>query len=187
MRSKSHPLLVAQLLTKSKSELEVCLELPSSGIRTFQEAFPLPASQIEEEGLYFFLALISLRNLLAEVIETIGFKSGHAIYVPIVAVELHNQILGWHEHLPASLQFPLDASPIFDLRRAHLRGQLFCLLSVVYWPFVLKCVDDSHGEGEMEAVLERAKECLVWCVLHLQASEGIMMQKTLVSHAALRA
>lgn len=48
-------------------------------------------------------------------------------------------------------------------------------------------MDDNNEEGEREAVAERAKECLVWCVLHLQASEGIMMQKTLVSHAALRA
>ncbi|KAF4627426.1 hypothetical protein G7Y89_g10732 [Cudoniella acicularis] len=194
-----------------ENELEVCLELPSSGIRTFQETLPLPTSPIEEEGMYFFLALISLRKLLAEVIETIGFKcripllflneklitktAGHAIYVPIVAVELRNQILSWHDHLPVALQFPLDASPLFDLRRAHLRNQLFCLLSVIYWPFVLKHVEDSatQMEGTAEntveraAVHERAKECLEWCILHLRASEGIMMQKTLVSHAALRA
>ncbi|KAH6680158.1 hypothetical protein B0J14DRAFT_633752 [Halenospora varia] len=178
-----------------ENELEVCLELPSSGIRTFQETLPLPTSPVEEEGMYFFLALISLRKLLAEVIETIGFKAGHALYVPIVAVELRNQILSWHEHLPITLQFPLDASPLFDLRRAHLRGQLFCLLSVIYWPFVLRHIEDTasaadgpvENAGERSAVHERAKECLDWCVLHLKASEGIMMQKTLVSHAALRA
>lgn len=61
------------ILTRN-SELELCLEMPSSGISSFQEVLPLPTSSIEDEGLYYFLALISLRKLLAEVIETIGFK-----------------------------------------------------------------------------------------------------------------
>lgn len=50
------------------------LELPTSGIRAFQDAVSLPTGTVEEEALYFFLALISLRKLLADVIETIGFK-----------------------------------------------------------------------------------------------------------------
>lgn len=115
--------------------------------------------------------------------------------MPIVAVELRNQILSWHEHLPASLQFPLDASPLFDLRKAHLRGQLFCLLSVIYWPFVLRHVENSatgqaeynEANTEQTAVHDRAKECIDCCVLHLRASEGIMMQKTIASHATIRA
>lgn len=56
------------------SELEVCLELPTSGIRVFQETIALPTGTVEQESLYYFLALISLRKLLAEVIETVGFK-----------------------------------------------------------------------------------------------------------------
>jgi hypothetical protein len=116
---------------------------------------------------------------------------GQALYVPIVALELRSQCLSWHEHLPAALQFPLDASPLFDLRKAHLRGQLFCFLSVIYWPFVLKHVgngaDYNESDAERTIINERAKECLECCVLHLKASEGIMMQKTLVSHTALRA
>lgn len=116
---------------------------------------------------------------------------GQALYVPIVATELRSQCLRWHEHLPAALQFPLDASPLFDLRKAHLRGQLFCLLSVVYWPFVLKHIENAAdytgSDAERATINEGAKECLECCILHLKASEVIMMQKTLVSHAALRA
>ena len=48
-------------------------------------------------------------------------------------------------------------------------------------------VELSESIGERMAVHERAKECIECCILHLKASEGIMMQKTLVSHAALRA
>lgn len=67
--------LQVRLHTKNTgSELEVCLELPSSGIRTLQESLPLPTSPVDEEGMYNFLAVISLRKLLAEVIETVGFK-----------------------------------------------------------------------------------------------------------------
>ncbi|RDW77354.1 hypothetical protein BP6252_05407 [Coleophoma cylindrospora] len=182
-----------------ENELEVCLELPSSGMRAFQETLSLPTSSVDEEGLYYFLALISLRKLLVEVIETIGFKSGRAIYAPIVAVELRNQIRSWHEHLPTSLRFTLDATPLFDLRKAYLRSQWFCLSSVIYWPFVLRHVENlaAAAEGdqmvleeelnERAAVHERAKECVEFCVLHLRASEGIMMQKTFVSHSSIRA
>ncbi|RDW63900.1 hypothetical protein BP5796_10402 [Coleophoma crateriformis] len=183
-----------------ENELEVCLELPSSGMRAFQETLSLPTSSVDEEGLYYFLALISLRKLLVEVIETIGFKSGRAIYAPIVAVELRNQIRSWHEHLPTSLRFALDATPLFDLRKAYLRSQWFCLSSVIYWPFVLRHVENlaaAAEEGdqmvleeelnERAAVHERAKECVEFCVLHLRASEGIMMQKTFVSHSSIRA
>jgi hypothetical protein len=75
-REVAHPTYTTErnLALTSDSELEICLELPSSGIRTFQESLSLPTSSVDEEGLYYFLALISLRKLLAEVIETIGFK-----------------------------------------------------------------------------------------------------------------
>ncbi|PGH20116.1 hypothetical protein AJ80_03684 [Polytolypa hystricis UAMH7299] len=180
-----------------ENELSVTLELPQSGILAFHESVPLPTSQVEEEGLYYFLALISIRKLLAEVVDTVGFKAGHALYVPIVAIELRNQIFDWHKALPPSLQFQLDASPLFDLRKAHLRGQLLCLLVVVYWPFVLRHVED-YAKGQQEAcnevtaaerhsVHERAKQCIEYCIMELKAAEGIMMQKTLVSHPAVRA
>lgn len=53
-------------------ELEVCLELPSSGIRAYE--VPLPTTEYEEEGLYYLLAVASLRKLMMEVVDTVGLN-----------------------------------------------------------------------------------------------------------------
>lgn len=57
------------------SELEIFLELSPSGLRFFQDYVPLPTRAFDDEELSYFLALISLRKLLVEVHETIGFRS----------------------------------------------------------------------------------------------------------------
>lgn len=183
-----------------ENELEICLELSPSGLRAFQDQVPLPTSTFDDEGLYYFLALISLRKLLVEVHETVGYKSGHAIYLPIIAHELYSQFLSWHSALPPSLKFPLDASPLFDLRKTHLRGQFFAHTIVVFWPFVFRYIDDvsspkqqqaanhfTPSNVDAQAVHDRSTECLKTCLLYLAASETILMQNTVVTHINLRA
>lgn len=55
-------------------ELEVCLELPNSGLRAYEAAVPFPTSQFEEEGLYFLSAMAALRKLLMEAVDTVGLN-----------------------------------------------------------------------------------------------------------------
>lgn len=55
-------------------ELEVCLEMPSSGVRAYEALIPLPSSEFEEEGLYYLFAVSSLRKLMMEVVDTVGLN-----------------------------------------------------------------------------------------------------------------
>ena len=57
-----------------RSELEICLELPPSGLRMYEAAVALPTSHYDEEGMYYLLALSSLRKLMVEVVNAVWTK-----------------------------------------------------------------------------------------------------------------
>ena len=177
-----------------ENELEVCLELPPSGIREFEASVPLPTGQFEEEGLYYLLALSSLRKLMMEVVDTVGLKASAAVrYAPVVALELRDQIDDWYNHLPHSLRFPVGQSYLFDTRKAYLRCAYHALVAVVTWPFVLECenvlckVGPLEINEEAQRTIESASECLKTSREYLEAAEEILMQKSLVSHLVVRA
>jgi hypothetical protein len=177
-----------------ENELEVCLEVPPSGIRSYETLVPLPTSHYDEEGLYYLLALSSLRKLMMEVVDTVGLNSPSAtVYAPVVALELRSQIDDWHHHLPSSLRFPLDQSFLFDTRKAYLRCAYHALIAVVTWPFVLRCknvlyeVESRNSDEEAERIAKSANDCLKACRDYLEAGEEILTQRSLVSHLVVRA
>ena len=57
-----------------RSELEICLELPTSGLKNYDTVVTLPSSHYEEEGMYYLLALTTLRKLMVEVVPSVGAK-----------------------------------------------------------------------------------------------------------------
>lgn len=89
--------------------------------------------------MYYLLALASLRKVMVEVLDTVGYKStsGFVTYNPAVALELRTQIDEWYRHLPGPLRFQLDGSMLFDTRKAYLRCSYYALMAVASWPFVL--------------------------------------------------
>lgn len=181
-----------------ESELEVSLELPTSGLRAYEEIVELPTSHYEEEGMYNLLALSSLRRLMVEVIDTVGLRSPAANYAPVVTLELRNQIDFWNQHLPSSLSFTSEHSLLFDMRKAYLRCMYFALIVVALWPFVARCKDITHDgtrtaidesmlREEDRAQMQRgAHECLEAARKYLHVAEEILTQKTLVSHMVIR-
>jgi hypothetical protein len=197
----------------SNSELEICLELPPSQIRSFEGGVSLPTSRYEEDGLYYFLALASHRKLLMDIVDSSGFDSrlnyahfllqnlllngrtaGAMVYAPLVTQELRSQLQDWYFHLPPTLKFPLDSSPIFDPRKANLRSQFYASMAVISWPFILEMVDMSRDRAtetspNQEHILtkqDRAAEYLENCCIYIRVSEGTLMKKCMVSHITLR-
>ena len=131
-----------------ENELEACLEVPSSGIRLYEAQVPLPISHYEEDGMYFLLALASLRKVMVEVLDTVGYKSltGSVTYNPAVALELRTQIDQWYHHLPGPLRFQLDSNMLFDTRKAYLRCAYYALMAVATWPFVIPLSQEPFSE-----------------------------------------
>lgn len=56
------------------SELEICLELPTSSLTSYDSVVSLPSSHYEEEGMYYLLALTTLRKLMVEVVYSVSTK-----------------------------------------------------------------------------------------------------------------
>lgn len=172
-----------------ENELEVCLELPTSGMRGFRDRVDLPSGRQDEEGLYFLLAMSSHRRVTMDVLDTVGWTSGSVIHAPLVALELRKQLQDWYHHLPPPLKFPLDASIAFDPAKTYLRTQYTALIAVINWPFVLCTMMNENVQGRSigaDGVSVGPAECLEACVLHLRIACPILMQRTVLAHTLIR-
>lgn len=145
---------------------------------------PLPLPDTEEEGFYYFFAQATVRKLLTEIQDVVGYRIGQVVYAPLVAAELRKQAEQWYDHLPPPVKFPLTASPLFDLRKSYLRMQYMALHAVVYWPSVLQVIKeealptaDSQVNGLASNTREEASECIRNCILCQQLSEELVMQR----------
>jgi hypothetical protein len=124
-------------------ELEAVLKMHPIGLRQYHEAVPLPLAESDDDGHLFFFAQASLRKILTEVLDVVGYRVGQIIYAPVVATELSNQVTEWYDHLPAGVRFPLTTTPLFDLRRAFLRLQYLTMTSVIFWPSILQLLEQG--------------------------------------------
>lgn len=59
------------------SELESILKTHPIGLRQFHEVVPLPLTETEEEAFFYFLAQASLRKLLTETLDVVGYRGMH--------------------------------------------------------------------------------------------------------------
>lgn len=176
-------------------EIETVLKMHPVGLRQFHEVVPLPLSENEEEWYYFFFAQASLRKLLTETLDVVGYRVGRVIYAPVVADELRHQAKGWYEHLPPPVRFPLNASPLFDLRKAFLRLQYAALHTVMFWPAVLKILEWSNSSGRAHSAVDvpegiklaqqETRSFMAHCTLCCELAEEVLMQRHLGLHFAL--
>jgi hypothetical protein len=103
----------------------------------------------------------------------------------------------WYSHLPPALRFPVDASPLFDLRKAFLRSQYLCLFILMGWPSVLEILElgESHvraggngNDAELSSsssssassmAVKQAKDCLSSCALLVDVADEILSRRNL--------
>jgi hypothetical protein len=172
-------------------ELESILKTHPIGLRQFHEVVPLPLTSTQDnddDSFFYFFAQASLRKLLTETLDVVGYRVGQVIYAPVVAAELRKQALEWYEHLPSSVRFPLGTpSPLFNLRKAFLRLQYLAMHTVVYWPSVLQFLETKATRGHehlqvgehLRSVQQEAQECIDSCVLCCQVVGELLMERHL--------
>jgi len=166
-------------------ELEAILKMYPIGLRQFHEVVPLPLTNSEDEGFFYFLAQASLRKLLTETLDVVGYRVGQIVYAPIVAAELCKQIEEWYDHLPPPIRFPANSSPLFDLRKSFLRFQYFALHTVIYWPSVLQYLElcaDGNGDrnaGKMQNLQKEVRSWVQRCISSCECAEELLVQRHL--------
>lgn len=163
----------------------------SIGHRTFREIVPLPRFEVEDTGFYYFLAQISLRKILQDVLDVVGYHEGKVVYAPVVTSELLKQAREWYVHLPPAISFPLDSSPVFDARKSFLRAQYMSMYVVLEWASVLRVFEAFSGVGdtpdpeELTIAKSQAQECFRFCILYLTVAEEQLVSLKLGTHISL--
>lgn len=166
-------------------ELEAVLKTHPIGLRQFHEVVPLPLTDSEDEGFYYFLAQASLRKLLTETLDVVGYRVGQIIYAPIIVTELCKQVEQWYEHLPPPIRFPLNTSPLFDLRKSFLRVQYVALHTVIFWPSVLQylalCSEGNvdRNSSRIQNLQKEASSWVQYCILCCECAEELLVQRHL--------
>ncbi|ERT00566.1 hypothetical protein HMPREF1624_03940 [Sporothrix schenckii ATCC 58251] len=141
-------------------EFEASLRMYTIGHRLYHEIVPLPRFENEDTGFYYFLAQISLRKLVCDTLDVVGYYDSRVIYAPVVTIELRKQAAEWHRHLPVAIRFPLDNSPLFD--------------ALLGWASVLKVMDvygtDRENTDDIALARLEASECFRSCALYLEVA-----------------
>ncbi|KAF2840252.1 hypothetical protein M501DRAFT_991269 [Patellaria atrata CBS 101060] len=184
------PLLGWDTITELARDLmhKAILKTQPTGLRQFHEVVPLPLTDNEEEGFYYFFAQASLRRLLTETLDVVGYRVGQVIYAPVVTAELRKQASEWYDHLPPAIKFPINSSPLFDFRKAFLRIQYVALHTVILWPSLLKFLENlaprnsDHApmsESQLRSAEKEARDCLDYVVLVCDQAEEVLMRRHL--------
>jgi hypothetical protein len=99
--------------------------------------------------------------------------------------ELCKQVEEWYEHLPPPIRFPVNTSPLFDLRKSFLRVQYVALHTVIFWPSVLQYLElCAGGNGElssskMQSLQKEARSWVQYCILCCGCAEELLVQRHL--------
>jgi hypothetical protein len=170
--------------------LQAILKTHPIGLRQYHDMVPLPLPSSEREAYYYFFAQASLRRLLTETLDVVGYRVGQIIYAPVVAKELYKQAREWYEHLPGLVQFPMSSTPVFDLRKAFLRYQFGALHAVIFWPSVLQLLEKEALQSQsptgpetpatyerQEALKTETSSCLTHCALCCDLADEILMNR----------
>lgn len=171
-------------------ELEAVLKMHPTGLRFYHDFVPLPLTEQEDVSFYYFLAQASLRKLLMDTLDVVGYKLGQVIHAPAITSELRNGVQEWHNHLPPAIRFPIDDRPLFDLRKSFLRCQYVALFVLMGWPSLLRILErgDTSAEAQERIPIvdkEQAAECIRSCVLLLASAEETLACLNLGSQLVL--
>lgn len=163
-----------------ESDLLAELDLPHTGIVTFEESMRLPRSfpydpTIREppgsDDIWYFLAEIALRRLLNRVSHLIYSQQKHynssiASLEPVVT-ELDYQLSQWYASLPPSIRFPRERVPAGNHIQTVLRLRYFACRTIIFRPYIQAVLQDPSLIGELGVKLA-CEKCLDACIRQLE-------------------
>ncbi|KAF2173811.1 hypothetical protein M409DRAFT_62060 [Zasmidium cellare ATCC 36951] len=169
-----------------ESDLLAELDLPHSGIVSFEESMRLPRSfpttittpndpsspsspPPGPDDIWYFLAEIALRRLLNRVSHTLYSHKRHPLTTldPIVS-ELDYQLTQWYENLPAPIRFPRDRLPAQNPIQTVLRLRYFACRTIIFRPYIQAVLQDEHLATTEPAVQAACGKCLDACVRQVE-------------------
>ena len=180
-----HPGIVSTYSTRctktliATSELRGQIGFHDRELHQIHGTMDLPSSETEEPGFFYFLSEIALRQLLANVLDNIGFSAGQTRYAPVLSFELCSQLSQWYANLPPALSFSLDLSSApsitLDPQKAFLKAQYYSMLCITKWPFIVRFVAQHPDfRGEQELLVREGRDCLESAMRYIDTIEGLL-------------
>lgn len=103
------------------------------------------------------------------------------VFAPVIALELHKQLVTWYQHLAPMLKFPIESSVVLDPHKAFLRAQYFSILAVTKWTFVLRMLDvDQTDHINPETLISEGRQCLESAISYISTLEVLMFTRHLL-------
>ncbi|KAF1963413.1 hypothetical protein CC80DRAFT_541347 [Byssothecium circinans] len=166
-----------------ESDLLAELDLPHSGIESFEDTFTLPTGfedigtePVGRDELWYFLAEIALRRLLNRVSSMLYQRTSNFAKSPAVTsitqldplvLELDYQLNQWYAGLPPAMQFPLDRVPLQNPVQTVLRLRYFACRTIIFRPYILLVLQDESLAMD-SGVQDNCHKCLEACIRQLE-------------------
>ncbi|KAK5189617.1 hypothetical protein LTR99_006150 [Exophiala xenobiotica] len=166
-------------------ELQAYISYSACLLQSHHDSVPLPLSDHDEPGMYWFLAEVAFRRILSNPHAGIGWNA-NTLHAPVVVEEIVSQMSLWYAHLPSQLKFPLGLSPILDPHKSFLRGQYYSINCVLSWSHVVRILtNQAHDEEDMNRDLQAASRSLEFSVLAIFSVESLVQDRHLLLLANL--
>ncbi|CAK7229755.1 hypothetical protein SCUCBS95973_007335 [Sporothrix curviconia] len=188
-------------------ELQAYVSYGANLLRDFEETVPLPMSDYDEPGIYWFLSEIALRRIFARQRGGRGWNE-HTLFEPVVVGEIALQMAQWHSNLPTPVKFDLDdeggsgggvdvVPPLLDPIKVFLRAQYYAIHAALHWQYVVQLLSSpaldttaygSHASPaapmqismESQRIVDAAALSLRYSVVHVFAVESLLQGRHLL-------
>lgn len=159
-------------------------------LQVLHDEVPLPTSDYDEPGIYWFLSEIAIRRIFTRPRHGIGWNM-HILYEPVIADEIASQMSQWQANLPHPVKWPLEDSvhmrSLLDPQKVFLRAQYYAVTSVLFWQYVVRLLTgpnptrknppDASTEREHTRIRDAAAKSLRYAVIHVYAVESLFQSR----------
>lgn len=174
-------------------ELQAHVSFSARLLQGQRDSVPLPLSDYDEPGMYWFLSEIALRGICSSMRDGVVWNE-HMINAPLLVEEVASQLMEWHSNLAAPIKFPLDdpaqsmagavmLRPLLDPHKIFLRAQFYAVQATMHWPFVAQILTARPSLEDHPRVVSSARLSLQYAVLHVYAVEPLMQEHHLMLFA----
>ncbi|CAK4032171.1 related to C6 finger domain [Lecanosticta acicola] len=155
-----------------ESDLLAELDLPHTGIVSFEESMRLPRSFPYDttvpdspgtDDIWYFLAEIAIRRLLNRVSHLIYSQKQQLGNLEPIVTELDYQLTQWYTSLPPSVRFPRERTPARNQIQTVLRLRYFACRTIIFRPYIQAVLHEPSliNEPGVKAACEKCSDACI--------------------------
>lgn len=162
-------------------ELQSWVSYSACLLQSQNEFVPLPLSERDESGMYWFLSEIAFRKIFSQSREGVGWSTYYTLSGQLVVDEIILQLQQWYSHLPSHIKFPLGVGPLLDPQKVFLRAQFYAINATLHWAYIVRILATRPRDSiEQAKLLKGGSRCLDFATMHVFAVESLFQERHLM-------